>query len=70
VIYQMFSGKLPEYPYEWPMPGYERIRSKLRRRTIVWLRKSLEFRPKDRYRDAVAMENAFKDIRLKLAKRD
>jgi serine/threonine protein kinase len=70
VIYQMFSSKLPEYPYEWPMPGYTRIRSKLRRRTIVWLRKSLEFRPRDRYRDGVAMENAFKDIRLKLAKRD
>jgi serine/threonine protein kinase len=70
VIYQMFSGKLPEYPYEWPMPGYTRIRSKLRRRTIAWLRKSLEFRPRDRYRDAVAMENAFKDIRLQIAKRD
>ena len=70
VIYQMFSGQLPEYPYEWPMPGYDRIRSKLRRRTIAWLRKSLEFRPQDRYRDAVAMEKAFKDIRLKLAKRD
>jgi serine/threonine-protein kinase len=70
VIYQLFSGQLPGYPYEWPLPGYERIRSKLRRRTITWLRKSLEFRPRDRYRDAVAMENAFKDIRLKLTKRD
>jgi serine/threonine protein kinase len=70
VIYQVFSGHLPDYPYKWPMPGYERIRSKLRRRTIVWLRKSLEFRPQERFRDAVAMEKAFQDIRLKLAKRD
>jgi len=70
VIYQLFSGKLPEFPYQWPMPGYARIRSKLRRRTIAWLRKSLEFRHQDRYRNAVAMETAFKDIRLKLAKRD
>jgi len=66
VIYQLFSGHLPEYPYEWPMPGYEKIRSKLRRRSISWLRRSLEFRPQDRYRDGVAMENAFRDIRLKL----
>ena len=66
VIYQLFSGRLPEYPYEWPMPGYDRIRSKLRRRTIGWLRKSLEFRHQDRYRNAVAMEKAFRDIRLKL----
>ncbi|MGI9291844.1 MAG: serine/threonine protein kinase [Gammaproteobacteria bacterium] len=66
VIYQLFSGKLPEYPYEWPMPGYARIRSKLRRKTITWLRKSLEFRHQDRYRNAVAMEKAFREIRLKL----
>jgi len=70
VIYQLFSGQLPEFPYQWPMPGYARIRSKLRRRTIAWLRKSLEFRHQDRYRNAVAMETAFKNIRLKLAKRD
>jgi serine/threonine protein kinase len=66
VIYQIFSGRLPEYPYVWPMPGYARIRSKLRRKTITWLRKSLEFRHQDRYRNAVTMENAFKEIRLKL----
>jgi serine/threonine protein kinase len=66
VIYQIFSGRLPEYPYEWPMPGYARIRSKLKRKTITWLRKSLEFRHQDRYRNAVTMENAFKEIRLKL----
>lgn len=66
VIYQMFSGQLPDYPYEWPMPGHGRIRSKLRRRTMTWLRKSLEFRHQDRFRNAVAMEKAFRDIRVKL----
>ena len=66
VVYQLFSGKLPEYPYKWPMPGYARIRSKLRRRTISWLRKSLEFRHQDRFRNAVTMEKAFRDIRLKI----
>jgi hypothetical protein len=48
------------------MPGYARIRSKLRRKMIAWLRKSLEFRHQDRFRNGVAMEKAFKDIRLKL----
>ena len=66
VIYQLFSGHLPDYPYKWPMPGYARIRSKLRRRTIAWLHKSLEFRHQDRFRNGVAMEKAFRDIRLKL----
>jgi serine/threonine-protein kinase len=66
VIYQLFSGRLPEYPYKWPLPGHERARRKLRRKTIAWLRKSLEFRPQDRYRNAVTMEKAFRDIRVKL----
>jgi len=70
VIYQMFSSHLPDYPYNWPMPGYDKIRAKLRRRTIAWLRKALEFRHQDRYHDAVVMEKAFQDIRLKLTKRD
>jgi serine/threonine protein kinase len=70
VIYQLFSTELPEFPYQWPMPGYTRIRSKLRLRTIAWLKKALEFRHQDRYRNAVTMEKSFKEIRLKLAKRD
>jgi serine/threonine protein kinase len=70
VIYQLFSTELPEFPYQWPMPGYTRIRSKLRLRTIAWLKKAMEFRHQDRYRNAVTMEKAFKEIRLKLPKRD
>jgi len=66
VIYQLFGKQLPEYPYQWPMPGYSRIRSKLRRKTINWLKKSLEFRHQDRYRNAVSMEREFKKIRVKL----
>lgn len=66
VIYQLFSNRLPEYPYSWPPPGYERIRAKLRRRTIAWLRKSLELRHQDRYRTAVTMEREFRSIKLPL----
>ncbi|MEC9376266.1 MAG: serine/threonine-protein kinase [Pseudomonadota bacterium] len=66
VIYEIFSGHLPEYPYKWPLPGHNRIRKKLRRKTIALLRKSLELRHQDRFKNAVAMENAFDQIRLKL----
>lgn len=66
VIYQLFSGHLPEYPYKWPLSGPDRVRKKLRRKTIAWLRKAVEIRHQDRYRNAVAMENAFKEIRVKL----
>jgi len=66
VIYQMFAKKLPEYPYDWPMVGHDRIRSKLRRRTVQWLRTALEFRHQDRYQNVVEMQEEFRAIRFKL----
>lgn len=69
VIYQMFAGELPEWPYKWPPPGYPRVRAKLRPKMLAWLRKSIEFRPQDRFRNAVAMERAFNEIPTRLVKR-
>jgi serine/threonine-protein kinase len=69
VIYQMFSGKLPEWPHEWPPPGYARIRTKLKPRMLSWLRKAIEFRPQDRYKNAVTMERAFNAIHVKRVRR-
>jgi len=66
VIWQLFTKQLPEYPYDWPMPGAPRIRSKLRRRMIEWLRTALEFRHQDRFRDVVEMQEEFDTIRFKL----
>jgi len=69
VIYELFSGQLPEWPYKWPPPGYARIRSKLSPKVLRWLRKAIEFKPQDRYRNAVAMQRAFEDIPRKLVTR-
>jgi serine/threonine-protein kinase len=70
VIYELFSGQLPEWPYKWQPPGHARIRSKLRPRAVARLRKAMEIRPQDRYRNAVAMEKAFEKLRAKMVKRD
>jgi serine/threonine-protein kinase len=70
VLYQLFSGQLPEWPFKWPPPGYSRIRGKLRPKMLTWLRKSMEFKPHDRYKNAVTMERAFNKIHLKLVRRD
>jgi len=69
VIYQMFSGQLPEWPHEWPPPGYARIRSKLKPKMLSWLRKAIEYRPQDRYKNAVTMERAFDKIHVKRVRR-
>ena len=71
MIYELFSGKLPEWPYQWPPQGHARIRSKLRPKVLRWLRKGMEYKPQARFRNAVAMQRAFDEIPLKLvAKRD
>jgi len=69
VIYRMFSGTLPAWPYTWPPPGYARIRGKLRPRMMAWLRTALAYKPQDRYKNAVTMERAFNKIHAKLVKR-
>jgi serine/threonine protein kinase len=66
VIYELFSGVLPDWPFKWPPPGYPRIRAKLRPKTLTWLRKSMEFKPQDRYKNVVTMERAFNKIHLKV----
>jgi serine/threonine-protein kinase len=66
LIYQMFSAKLPEWPYKWPPPGYPRVRAKLTVRMLGWLRKAMEFKPQDRHTNAVAMEREFQQIRTKV----
>lgn len=70
VLYQLYSGQLPAWPFKWPPPGYSRIRGKLRPKTLAWLRKAMEFKPHDRYKNAVTMERAFNKIHLKLVRRD
>lgn len=68
VTYELFSGQLPEWPHKWPPPGYSRIRSKLRPKVMKWLRKAMEFKPQDRYRNAVTMERTFREIPYKAVK--
>jgi eukaryotic-like serine/threonine-protein kinase len=63
VVYELFSGHLVEWPYSWPPPGSERVRAKLKPRLIDWLRRAIEVRPEDRYKNAAVMYAEFKRAR-------
>ncbi|MEX1363615.1 MAG: serine/threonine-protein kinase [Nannocystaceae bacterium] len=59
VLYRMLTGELPEWPYDWPPPGYERLARHapelaevLQRATLVDTRR--------RYRDATQMLTAYR----------
>jgi serine/threonine-protein kinase len=65
VIWQMFAGRRPEWPYEWPPPGADRARKKLHPEMVALLRKALEVPEPRRFPDAVRMLAAFERIQAK-----
>ncbi|HAN96976.1 MAG TPA: hypothetical protein DCQ98_05870 [Planctomycetaceae bacterium] len=66
VVYRMFSGVLPEWPYQWPLPGLDRLKAKTPPEMIELLRRSLELDPKKRFRDAAALQTAYRRLRGKV----
>jgi len=62
VLYRMFSGHLPDWPYHWPLAGHDRLRGKVHRDLIIFLRKAVEVTPSKRFRDATQMQRAFEEI--------
>jgi hypothetical protein len=51
VLWQMFSGQLPEWPFEWPLAGHEKLRLLLHPDMIAVLRRALELKPGRRFED-------------------
>jgi eukaryotic-like serine/threonine-protein kinase len=63
ILFRMFSGTLPEWPYDWPSPGAARLRQKLHPDMVALIRRALEVKPSRRYRSGVQMLAAFERIR-------
>lgn len=62
VIYRMFAGELPAWPFDWPLPGAERLRRTVSRDFVSFLRRSIEVRERKRFRDGVQMQKAFQAV--------
>lgn len=63
VIYELLSGHLPEWPYDWPPKNIERVKSKLNPKQVDWLKRSMAVRPEQRFKNAVVMYAAYKRLR-------
>lgn len=63
ILYRMFSGQLPEWPFVWPPPGYDRLRRRLHPDAIALLRQALQVHSHDRFSDAEEMHAAFRRLR-------
>lgn len=62
VLYRMFSGVLPEWPYK-PLPGGEKLRRSAPPEFIDFLKKCIEVDERLRYEDGLKMQSAFERIR-------
>ncbi|TWU36160.1 serine/threonine-protein kinase [Novipirellula artificiosorum] len=65
LAYRLFSGKWPEYPFEWPLAGAIQLRRRAHSDLIAVIRKSLNINPRGRYRNAGQMYAAVEQTRLK-----
>jgi serine/threonine-protein kinase len=59
VLWQMFSGRLPEWPFEWPLAGYARLRLILHPDMIALLKRSVDMKPGRRFEDGGQMLAAY-----------
>jgi eukaryotic-like serine/threonine-protein kinase len=65
VIYRLFAGDWPVYPFDWPFPNAARARRKLHPDVLALLRKAILIKPKDRFADAVKMKEAWEAAAIK-----
>lgn len=62
LTYRMLAGQLPRWPYEWPLPGLDRVRRKVTPDFIAFLRKATTVEERKRFRDAGRMKLAFDEL--------
>ncbi|MCA9198928.1 MAG: protein kinase [Planctomycetales bacterium] len=63
IFYRLFSGHLPEWPYDWPPLKYDRLEKRLHPDFIELIRRALELDTRKRFADASDMLHRFQKIR-------
>jgi serine/threonine-protein kinase len=62
VLYRLFSGTLPEWPFEWPMAGHDKLVKRVRPELVLMLKKAIQLDPAKRYRNAIQMYADFEKL--------
>lgn len=65
VIYEMFSGELPGWPYDWPPVGYDRLRRSLHPQFIALVRRAMSVTQGRRFENAIRMLMAFQRLKTR-----
>jgi serine/threonine-protein kinase len=62
LCYRLFAGQLPTWPYEWPPPGYDRLKRAVHPDLIAIIYRATDLDHKKRYQDANRMLAAFRRV--------
>ena len=68
LVYRMFAGVVPEWPFSWPPAGIVKLRSKVSPDMEAFLRRALDVTPAKRFKDAQQMVNVFQKTSLRYHK--
>ncbi len=63
LMYRMFVGCVPEWPFDWPPSGIERLRARVSPDMEAFFRRALNVKPAKRFKDAQQMSNVFQDLK-------
>jgi hypothetical protein len=67
VIYQMLTNTLPEWPFEWPLPGADKLKRRVHRDFIAFLKRATAVDTRKRYANAAEMFSAFNRLKRNAA---
>ncbi len=63
IIYRLFTGHLPTYPFEWPFKGHAALRRRAHPDLLALIRKAMEIQPNKRFKDADEMLAALQKVK-------
>ncbi|MEW4531397.1 MAG: serine/threonine-protein kinase [Maioricimonas sp. JB045] len=66
IMYRMLAGEWPEWPYDWPPPGYPRLRQRVPVDMLDFLKRAIDPNPRKRFRDADHMVNVFHRLKSRV----
>lgn len=68
VIYRMLTGVLPEWPYDWPPPGHDRL-MRIAPEIAEVLERAIQVDARRRFRDATQMLAAYRTAQRRVLRR-
>ena len=69
VLCRLFTGKLPEWPFEWPPAGVERLEATMPPEMLSFLRRALQLNSRKRFATAIQMRDRFVELLPKIKAR-